>query len=756
MTQPVSSCANDSPRAAFRQQLHRAYRPHEFDNWLVWAGNLELRLDGRPCTSALARAYVGPQTPPVQARVQVELFVAAVDPAEVRRGDVEARLWTDANERGSVDSKGFYVADPGRHLPMSMVCGPDGRPQLRGNNLVFESVDVPLRQTGVFSFTAQFSADAGDPGDPRRQWVSINEMAPNKDAVVVVSPAWVQDCPSILEMCARKAGARVDDGAFQSGRFTEITRGLADLPADIVYLLSFFEPGHFDLHTGEDVRKGSLGSVYAVADFFRVDPQLVSPPEEVDLASLVDRELVEERDLDELFGADLARELGGAPGLARLAVEQVAARVGRDALVQLIGRAELRDLTRRAHALGKRVIFDLVLMQTSRDSPLIAEHPDWYVLDENGRPSIHAIAWLVYSDVALFALVFNKPLQNYLLRIAPLWIKTCDLDGVRIDASQTVDRPFLKQIKNRINAVRPDALVLGETLCPLEEAVDVPVDMIYALMVDFHRDTENAAPFINFLEEMHERLAAGTVALAYFENHDSPRATRAWRDTYKGRLAADRETRRWWQQLSCGVQPDTGDRALLMALLKNLQASLFNATAGAAPGSNLSYGLEMGTEWGEEARTDFENPGLLHPGLRESEPHAALVRAYDRLRRCRADWPETAAGQVYYHRNEFPGGDPEDRVLGYVRHTGESALLVLHNLDAGSERGVRYAFDYLPFDVGSAECLFDTYRAFQLRPPCTGTPEADPAQPAHNFHLWPLQSRVFRLIPRDGEPPDDQ
>ena len=97
-------------------------------------------------------------------------------------------------------------------------------------------------------------------------------------------------------------------------------------------------------------------------------------------------------------------------------------------------------------------------------------------------PQIHQIAWLVYSDVALFDLVYNQPLQEYLLEIAPYWIEQCGFDGVRIDASQTIDRPFLKKLKNRIQAAAPEALLLGETLCPLTEAEDVPADAIYALL----------------------------------------------------------------------------------------------------------------------------------------------------------------------------------------------------------------------------------------------------------------------------------
>ena len=733
-------------RTIFHEKLHLTYERHEFDNWVVWAGNMAVLLDGERCDPTLVRVAVGPGRPIPRVRVQVELFVAAVEARAVRPGDVDVRLWTDANQRGFVDEDGNFQNDPGRYLPMRLVGDAAGVPRPVGNNLVFESAEFPIHTTGVFNFAVEVSADIYPVGDPHKEWITINDMADNQDGVLVVSPAWLQECPAIVEVCARKAGAQLPEGRFHSGNFAWLTRELDRLPADIVYLVPFFKPGFFDLYTGEDVRKGTLGSVYAVADFFQVDPELVTPPEEADLKALVEEGLLQDGDLRDLVAPARWPQVGRAVDLAGLSAAEALAAVGRETLVQLIGRAELCALTRRAHELGKRVIFDLVLMQTSRDNPLIREHPDWYVLDENGRPSIHSIAWLVYSDVALFALVFNKPLQNYLLGLAPYWIERCDFDGVRIDASQTVDRPFLKQIKNRINAVRPEALVLGETLCPLDQALDIPVDMIYALLVDFHRDVENAAPLIRFFEEMHARLAPRTLALAYFENHDSPRATRVWREKFTERLVQDPEASRYWQELSCGASTKKDERPLLMALLKNLQASLLNATAGAVPGSNLAGGLELGSDWGEETRTDFENETLLHPELREQEPRATLVRAYQLLHQQRTEWPEVCTGQVYYHRNEFAGGDPDDRILGYGRYTGEGALLVLHSFDLSRWCPVEYDFAYLPWKVKEVQVLFDTYEVFRVSPPGGDEPRQERTAAGWTFRVFPLQSKVVRLL----------
>ncbi len=712
-------------QSVFYEQLHQHYQRHAFDNWMVWAGNHGVRIDTTDYSATLARAYIGPDKPYCQAQVRAELFVGAVDPQEVRAGDVDARLWTDANSRGSMDGEGTYRDDTGWYIPMRLRCDPDGVPELVGNNLVFESVPFRLDTTGVFHYSVDFSADGcADPA--AREWINLSDMADNRNGVITVGPAWVEACPSVVEICVRKVGASRTAAGFRSGRFATVTAELHRIPADVIYLLPFFQPGYTDLHTGEDVRKGNLGSPYAVRDFFVMDADLITPPEECDLAALVDQGLATDADA-------VAAGLDDAQALGALSADAAMRRLGRDELVQLIGRAELRALTTRAHELGKRVIFDLVLMQTSRDCPLIIEHPEWYVMDAQGHPKIHRIAWLEYSDVALFDLVFNWPLQNYLSGIAPYWMETCNLDGVRIDASQTIDRPFLKQIKNRINAVCPDALVLGETLCPLNEAVDVPADMIYALMVDFHRDMQHATPLIDFLERMHACFAAHTVAMAYFENHDSPRATAIWYERYVRLLKQDQAAAAAWQ--------DRGT-ALHMALLKNLQASLVDLSAGFHAGSNLACGLEWGSWWGEMQPTDFENDTVIDGDTRHRSPHTELEAAYEQLLTLVTEWEEVRRGRVYYHRNDGAGGDPADCVLGYVRYTDTGALMFLHNLDAVTVRQVAPECDYLPWPAAGRDLLYDTYAALRLPGPIS---ENASGGKSDSWSLQPLQSLVVRL-----------
>ncbi len=722
------------------EKLHEIYPIQGFDNQDVWAGNLGVELDGLRFDPHMARAFLGTVRSWVEARVRVEFYLRDIDPHVVRKDDLDVRLWTDVNDLGFIDERGAYHSAFGRKLPMRLVADAQGRPVLLGNNLVFESEPVRIERTGVFHYTAEFSADDKPVCDPSKAWVSVNDIAHNQDGVMVISPERVRRCPSVTEVCVRKVGAKREGEAFESGTFRDVEAMLEEMPTDVIYLLPFFEPGFKDAFTGEDVRKGTLGSVYAVRDFFRIDPALVSPVEEVDLMSLVSQGLIRDYDLSDLLDGRQMARLRRVDDFNNFSTNKEAIEwIGRDRLVQMVGRAELRALAQRAHVLGKQVIFDLVLMQTSRDCPLIEQHPEWYVLDEAGRPKIHQIAWLVYSDVALLDLKFNKSLQNYLSGVASFWMKTCDLDGVRIDASQTVDRPFLKQIKNRINQVKSDAIVLGETLCALEEAVDVPVDMVYALLVDFHRDVEYAGPYTGFLEQTFGAFAPRTVAMAYFENHDSARATRVWRERFGGWLAEQEILREAWNARVGGA-----DAAVVMALLRNLQASVIDLTAGTTRCVNLAYALELGTTWGEEARTDFENSTFLHPERAEQEPHSCLVAAYRVLHDLKDDLPEILDGHIYFHRSGFEGGDPADRVLAYVRFTSSSGLLAVHNLDPAHARQVRIKMSGLPevrWGNVKVETLFDTYKFFFKAE--EGRVEVD--GDAVLVSVAPLQSLLIRI-----------
>ncbi|HOO56197.1 MAG TPA: alpha-amylase family glycosyl hydrolase [bacterium] len=730
-----------------RAKLHEEFKLNQFDNTQIWAGNERLYAEGEECEGPVGRVFLdnGDKNTTINLQVTFELYFRGfTDTGILDDGDLDVALWTDINRYGKTDEKGMHYADFGYLVPMHIVRSEAGEPVKLGNNYVFKSDKMPLGKTGVFSYTVKLSADGKKFDDPSKNWISINEIAHNRDGVLVASPTIINSCPSLIEICIRKYGASMKDGEFVSGRIRNVTADIENIPVDVLYLLPIFEPGTGDILTGEDVRKGELGSVYAVRDFFRIDPAICTPPEEVDFNDLVSRDLLTNYDLIEVLHAEQSSEIQNLSDFCRLEDSAcVIEKIGRESAQQLAGRAELRELVRAAHGAGKKVVFDLVLMQTSRDSELIEKHLDWYELDEEGAPKRHKIAWLDYSDVALFRLLFNRPLQNYLSSVAPYWISACGFDGVRIDASQTVDRAFLKQIKNRINDVSSSAFVIGETLCALDEAVDIPTDMIYSLLVDHHVNVENAGPYYNLFEQYHRMFSPGTHAMAYFENHDSQRATARWYEKYGEMLANDAVAAEKWKGL---LRESDDETALEIAALKNIQCSVINMISGSAEGVNFCYAIENGTDYAERTRTDFENKTLLDFSLREKGVSSMLHHAYRHLDRLKKKLDLVCTGKVYYLRNNL-SPDNDDRVYALVRHMGESRILLMANLDPARERDASFGLEFLDLNDNAKyglKVVFDSYKEFEID---TEIPHKiiggrSLAEGRYKFELQPLQTLI--------------
>ena len=86
---------------------------------------------------------------------------------------------------------------------------------------------------------------------------------------------------------------------------------------------------------------------------------------------------------------------------------------------------DLVHLVDQAHALGMRVIMDLVPNHTAYDHPLVKEHPEWYRRDSRGIPVPPTPEW---QDVA--QLDFSVPgVRDYITQVALYWLKTAGIDG---------------------------------------------------------------------------------------------------------------------------------------------------------------------------------------------------------------------------------------------------------------------------------------------------------------------------------------
>lgn len=159
---------------------------------------------------------------------------------------------------------------------------------------------------------------------------------------------------------------------------------LQALGADILWLM----PIH---PIGEKNRKGTLGSPYAVRDYFAVNPEFGT--------------------LD-----------------------------------------TLKHFVSAAHASGMYVILDWVANHTAWDNPLVDEHPEWYARDWKG--DFHPSPWRDWHDIIDLD-YRHAGLRKYMTDALKYWVREADIDGYRCDVAGMVPTDFWNNARKELDAIKP-------------------------------------------------------------------------------------------------------------------------------------------------------------------------------------------------------------------------------------------------------------------------------------------------------------
>jgi glycosidase len=276
------------------------------------------------------------------------------------------------------------------------------------------------------------------------------------------SPQWVRDAV-IYEIFPRNFSAE--------GNFNGITARLdelKDLGVNILWLM----PIH---PLGEKLRKGTLGSPYAIRDYYAINPD---------------------------YGTE----------------------------------ADLKRLVAEAHQRGLKVIIDVVANHTAWDSVLM-QHPEFYKQDASGKiiPPVKEwtdVAGLNYGNPKLREYMIAM-LKHW---IDPAG---CDLDGFRCDVAYEVPTSFWEEARAELTKVKPDIIMLAEASKPelLVKAFDL--DYSWPLHSTLNDVLLRGAPATEFKRswlESQKQFPEGALHLRFADNHDEARAVA--RFGAKGALAA--------------------------------------------------------------------------------------------------------------------------------------------------------------------------------------------------------------------------
>ena len=199
-----------------------------------------------------------------------------------------------------------------------------------------------------------------------------------KPYVRITHPEWSKNA-TIYQINTRQF---TDEGTFRAAE-AHLPR-LKELGAVILWLMPVQA-------IGEKNRKGTLGSPYAVKDYYSVEP---------DLGTLDD----------------------------------------------------LKHFVRAAHEHGLYVILDWVANHTAWDCNLVTEHPEWYARDWKGdyRPT----PWWDWVDIIDLD-YDKPGLRQYMTEALKYWVSEVDIDGYRCDVAGFVPTDFWDTLRAELDLIKP-------------------------------------------------------------------------------------------------------------------------------------------------------------------------------------------------------------------------------------------------------------------------------------------------------------
>ena len=214
-------------------------------------------------------------------------------------------------------------------------------------------------------------------------------------------------------------------------------------------------------------------------------------------------------------------------------------------------KADFKKLIDHAHELGLKVMIDVVYNHTAHDSLLVAEHPDWFHQDAQGRPITTVPEW---SDV--IDLKFENPaLSEYLIRVLQDWVRL-GVDGFRCDVASLLPLDFWQQARQAVAEVKDGVIWLAESVhaafiahrrqhglsavsdSELYTAFDLTYD--YDIWPIWQAAVRGDEPVVRYLEALRYQdciYPGNFVKMRCVENHDqlrimklaeTPQQARAW------------------------------------------------------------------------------------------------------------------------------------------------------------------------------------------------------------------------------------
>lgn len=113
---------------------------------------------------------------------------------------------------------------------------------------------------------------------------------------------------------------------------------------------------------------------------------------------------------------------------------------------------DLKAFVSKAHDLGMYVILDWVANHTSWDNVLVNEHPEWY--QRNWKGDFQSTPWYDWDDVINLD-YSSAELREWMIEALSYWVREADIDGYRCDVAGYVPTVFWEDARRNLDRIKP-------------------------------------------------------------------------------------------------------------------------------------------------------------------------------------------------------------------------------------------------------------------------------------------------------------
>lgn len=310
-------------------------------------------------------------------------------------------------------------------------------------------------------------------------------------------------------------------------------------------------------------------------------------------------------------------------------------------------------LVKKAHEHGIRIMVDAVFNHCGRRfSPWLdvlekkekSAYADWFMIQDWDNLEKRADT----RDARFYSFAFadwmpklntnNDEVIDYFCGVCEDWIREFDIDGIRYDVGNEVSHRFLKKMRERLRALKPDLYLLGEIWHDASQwlmgdeydsVMNYPLlSGIHDFFLDKSMDKAEFEYMVNRCYTMYMQQN-NNVMFNLLDSHDTERLMNRFHDLDM-----------FYQQL----------------------AVLFTMPGSAC----IYYGTEIAMEGGHDP--DCRRPMPWHElSSPENQEKTAAMRGLIEMRKS-----EEACRSLYFH---FPGEYPQERLVEYIKLDSENRKL---------------------------------------------------------------------------------